>query len=115
MDKDLKIEFEKISKQFQSLNTRFDGVDKRFEKSDQQVKSIKDFLYKEMPTKQEMEERFSELPTKQNFSNLQTSVDSYAKKADLYYQEMAVMRHRMERMEDWIKLAAPKLGVEYKV
>lgn len=50
-----------------------------------------------------------------DFRSLQTSVDAYAKKADTYYQEMAVMRHRLERLEDWAKQASEKIGVEYKV
>jgi hypothetical protein len=31
-----------------------------------------------------------------------------------YHEEMAVMRHRLERMEEWIKQAPAKIGVEYK-
>lgn len=61
------------------------------------------------PTKDD----FSDL--RKDFRELQTSVDTYAKKADTYYQEMAVMRHRVERMEEWIQKASQKIGVEYKV
>ena len=39
--------------------------------------------------------RFDELT--QNFSDLQSSVDAYAKKADTYFQEMAAMRHALNR------------------
>ena len=41
-------------------------------------------------TKEEMEEMISNLVTKEDFNNLQTSVDAYAKKADAYFQEMVV-------------------------
>lgn len=73
------------------------------------ISGLKEFFY----SKEDMDVKFGEL--KQGFNSLQTSVDAYAKKADLYYQEMAVMRHRMERMEEWIQKASQKIGVEYKV
>jgi hypothetical protein len=49
---------------------------------------IKDSFY----TKNEMDVKFGSLG--KNISNLTSSVDGYAKKADTYYQEMAAMRHR---------------------
>ena len=50
-----------------------------------------------------------------DFSNLQTSVDNYAKKADNYYQEMAVLMHKVNRMEEWIKKASAKLGIDFSL
>ena len=55
-------------------------------------------------------EDFEEI--KQMFSNLQTSVDVYAKKADGYFQEMLMLAHRMDRHEKWIKQIADKLGIQ---
>lgn len=49
-----------------------------------------------------------------DFVALQTSVDSYAKRADTYYQEVVVLVHKVQRMEDWIRLVSSKIGVEYK-
>jgi len=46
------------------------------------------------------------------FSNLQSSVDAYAKKADTYFQEMTAMRHALNRHEDAIKKIAEKVGVK---
>lgn len=39
-------------------------------------------------TREEMKEMVANLTTKKDFNDLQTSVDSYAKKADAYFQEM---------------------------
>ena len=50
-----------------------------------------------------------------DFRNLQTSVDNYAKKADNYYKEMAVLMHRVNRMEDWVKKASVKLGIDFSI
>jgi len=48
------------------------------------------------------------------FSDLQTSVDAYAKKADTYFQEMVVLSHKVDRMEKWMHEIAEKVGVELK-
>ena len=49
---------------------------------------------------------------KQLFSNLQTSVDAYAKKADTYLKEMSAIRNALNRHEEWIKQIADKTGVK---
>lgn len=48
----------------------------------------------------------------QNFSDLQTSVDAYAKKADTYFQEMVMLSHKIDRHEKWIQQLADKLGAK---
>jgi len=45
-------------------------------------------------TREEIDKRFDGV--KQDFSNLQTSVDNYAKKADIYFQEMVMLSHKVE-------------------
>jgi DNA replication initiation complex subunit (GINS family) len=49
---------------------------------------------------------------KQDFSNLQTAVDNYAKKADTYFQEMVVLTHKVERLEKWLQKVADKIGIK---
>mgnify|MGYP001597787320 CR=1 FL=1 len=48
----------------------------------------------------------------QSFSDLQGSVDAYAKKADTYFQEMAAMRHAISRHEEWLQQIAKKVGLK---
>lgn len=62
----------------------------------------------EVATKRDLEE------VRKDFSNLQSSVDAYAKKADNYFQEMVVLSHKVDRHEKWIQQLAGKLGVELK-
>ena len=57
-------------------------------------------------TKQDFEE------LRKDFSALATSVDSYAKKADAYFQEMVMPSHKVDRHEKWIKQIADKAGVQ---
>ena len=47
-----------------------------------------------------------------DISNLQISVDAYAKKADTYFQEMVMLSHKVDRHEKWIQQIADKLGVK---
>ncbi|MBI4993654.1 hypothetical protein HZC33_01710 [Candidatus Wolfebacteria bacterium] len=47
-----------------------------------------------------------------NFNELQKSVDSYAKRADAYFQEMAMLSHQINRHDRWIRQIAEKMGVK---
>jgi hypothetical protein len=51
---------------------------------------------------------------RRDFSDLQTSVDTYAKKANDYFQEMVVMNNNYHRLEGWIHQVAEKAGVVLK-
>jgi hypothetical protein len=50
---------------------------------------------------------------KEEITGLRTSVDNMAKEVRAYYQEMAVLMHKVERMESWIKQVSVKVGVGY--
>jgi len=63
-------------------------------------------------TKQDLKEAVSNLSTKDDFNNLLTSIDAYAKKADTYFQEMVMLGHKVDRHEKWIQLIADKLDLK---
>ena len=63
-------------------------------------------------TKDEMKEMIASLVTKEEFSDLQTSLDAYARKADAYFQEMVMLTHKVDRHEKWLHQFAEKLGVK---
>ena len=46
------------------------------------------------------------------FSNLQSSVDAYAKKADTYFQEMVMLSHKVDKIEKWVMQLADKVGLK---
>lgn len=48
----------------------------------------------------------------QKFDSLQNSVDSYAKRADAYFQEMVVLGHKVDRHEKWLQQIADKVGIK---
>ena len=45
---------------------------------------------------------------------LVTAVDAYAHKADKYFQEMAALTAKVDRLDRWIHEIAQKVGVELK-
>ncbi len=62
------------------------------------------------PTKQDFSSFKDEM--KEDFSNLESSVDNYAKKADTYFQEMVALSHKVDKHEKWIQQIANKLGIK---
>lgn len=62
-------------------------------------------------TKTEFDEKFNKL--EHSFSSLQTSVDGLATVFKKYHDEQQIMVHQVKHMEDWIKKASIKLGVDY--
>ena len=43
---------------------------------------------------------------------LLTAVDTYAKKADTYFQEMVSLSHKVDRHEKWLHQVAEKLDIK---
>lgn len=70
--------------------------------------------FKIFATKEDLKEAVNGLPSKEDFNNLQTSIDSYAKKSDAYFQEMLLLANKVDRQEKWIHQLAEKLGVQLK-
>lgn len=60
-------------------------------------------------TKEDLEKMKEDI--RKDFSNLQTSVDAYAKKADTYFQEMVILAHKVDKMDKWIHQIADKIGL----
>jgi uncharacterized coiled-coil DUF342 family protein len=89
-------------------------LDKRFTKIDEKFNSlIEVFAVKE--DIKELHEKIDNLPSKEDFSNLVSSVDSYMHKADTYFQEMLVLARKVDRLEKWIHQIAEKVGLQLEV
>jgi len=78
--------------------------------TDEDIKKIIEANLEVFPTKGDFENFKQEL--KASFSDLQTSVDSYAKKADDYFKEMVALSQKVDRHEKWIQQIAEKLGMK---
>ncbi len=88
MKEDFSELIEYLDKKFTSINERFNSVDERL--SDLQENKV----------------------DKSDFNDLLTAVDSYAKKADAYFQEMVMLSHKVDRHEKWLFQVAQKLGIK---
>jgi uncharacterized coiled-coil DUF342 family protein len=77
---------------------------------DKDIQKIIEANKEVFPSKEDFEGFKDEI--KQSFSDLQTSVDAYAKKADTYFQEMVMLTHKVDRMEKWIQKIADKVGLK---
>ena len=69
--------------------------------TDKDIEKIIEAEKQVFPTKQDFASFKDEM--KEDFSGLQTSVDSYAKKADTYFEEMTALSHKVDRHEKWIQ------------
>ncbi len=63
-------------------------------------------------TKDDLKQAIENLSTKEDVNNLYGAVDSYAKRADSYFQEMVMLTHKVDRNEKWIQQLADKLNVK---
>ena len=72
------------------------------------IKAHEEIFY----SKTEMDGKFEEL--RKDFSNLQTSVIAFAVNSKKSEDETVLANHRINNHENWIKKAAPKIGLEFK-
>ncbi len=80
---------EYLDKKFLSIDNRFTSVDYRLTG---------------------LEHGFGEL--RSEFRDLQTAVDAYAHKADIYFQEMVALSNKVDRLKRWLLQLAKKAGVK---
>lgn len=84
------------------FNELIEYLDNKFLKTDQKLIELDESI-------KDVRER---MVTIEDFNDLQTSVDSYAKKADSYFQEMVMLTHKVDRHEKWFHQIADKLGLK---
>ncbi len=73
---------------------------------------IKEDMKTVFATKVEMNAGFKAINKK--FDQLQTSVDGILNIAKDHPQEIVAVGSRVDNIEGWVKVAAPKIGLEYK-
>jgi len=78
--------------------------------NDEDIQKIIEANRKVFPTKEDFESFKEEII--KSFSELQSSVDAYTKKADTYFQEMVILAHKVDKLEKWIRQIANKVGIK---
>ncbi len=66
-------------------------------------------------TKEDLKDFYNKAELDQKFGSLQTSVDGLANTFKKYYDEQQIYVHKLNRMEDWIKKASTKLGIDFNL
>ncbi len=95
---------EDFSELVEYLDEKFSGVDTKFDAVGKELGGIITKLENLEETKAD----------KSDVRDLIVSVDAYAAKADKYFQEMAALTAKVDRLEKWIQEVAEKVGVELK-
>jgi len=78
--------------------------------TDEDIKKLIEAEREVFPTKEELQQFQEE--TRKEFAEMLTAVDTYAKKADGYFQEMLMLAHKVDRHEKWFHQIAEKLGIK---
>ena len=78
--------FNKIDEKFADIENKFTNIDGKFLLISGRLSNIEEILGKKAD--------------KEDLNNLLTAVDNYGQKADAYFQEMVMMSHKMERLEN---------------
>ncbi len=79
----------------------------------EQLKQLSDFLIDEFKEVFATKEDLKVLDIK--ISNLQTSMDGIVKITAKHEDEIPIMGSRLENLEGWVKEAAPKIGLKYRI
>ena len=106
MNEDQKELVEYLDKKFTNIDQKFTNIDEKFVKVDGRFISLPEIFI----TKTDLENFRDEY--RKDFSNLQTSVDIYAHKADTYFQEVVMLSNQNKRHEKWLLQIAEKLGMK---
>lgn len=78
--------------------------------TDHDIKRIIEAEREVFATKPELDAYRDEM--RESFSSLLTAVETYAKKADTYFQELAALTHKVDRLERALHKIAGKVGID---
>jgi hypothetical protein len=72
-------------------------------------------LREKLVTKDELDERFKNVATKEDIAILINTVDAYMKETKTFNDEKLILQDNQKRVEDWVKKAAPTVGIPYEI
>lgn len=115
--------FDKIDEKFDAIDKKFDAIDARFDQQDETTTSFysyvedridkMDYRFDRIEATMATKEDLEKYATKEEFDQLKNSVDSILKHLDIDATERLAISNQVDRHEDWIEEAAPKVGVKY--
>ncbi len=93
---------EDFSELVKYLDEKFSGVDNKFGAAHQKLLDLDNKLRNLQENKAD----------KSDVNDLMNAIDTYAKKADTYFQEMLILAQKVDRHEKWMHQIAEKLGIK---
>lgn len=102
MNQDFSELIEYLDEKFTSVDEKFVEIGKKFIMISEKFTKAEEKLDILQNTKAD----------KSDINELMNAIDSYAKRADTYFQEMVMLAHKVDRHEKWIRQIAEKLGVK---
>lgn len=109
MNEDYKELVEYLDGKFTKIDENFAKADERFTKIDAKLENLS-VGFAELKTVKADKTDIESL--KANFNDLQTSVDTYAEKAETVFQELVMFSSQTKRHEKWLVQIAGKLGMK---
>jgi len=93
MKEDFSELIEYLDKKFNNIDSRFSDIDSRFLDIDSRFSDI-DSRFSDIDSK--LEDLCENKADKSDINELINAVDAYAKKADIYFQEMLMLAHKID-------------------
>jgi predicted nucleic acid-binding Zn-ribbon protein len=98
------------------LKQQFEKLDQRLDKTDSKLDRMEKFIMGDLVTKQELSELTEKVTTlTESVNKLTTAVDNLAKRINDFDKEHAVLKHQVSAIQDWIREASKKVGIEFKL
>lgn len=82
----------------------------------EQLDRMEKFMFGQLATKQELSDISEKLTAlTESVSKLTTAVDNLAKRINDFDQEHKALKHQVTVMQDWIRKASEKIGIDFKL
>ena len=102
--------FETVNGRLNAIDQRLNGYDQRLDRHEVVLDRIASALVQKADAS-EMDARFDALDAK--IDKIYNALDSFLKEQETDQQERLLANHQLDRHEDWISRAAPKLNIHY--
>ena len=100
----------------QELKQQFEKFDQRFKSIDSRLNKMQNFMFEHLVTKQELSDLTScVVKLEETVSRLIDSVDKLTIAVNKVVEDHTVLKHQVMVIQDWIREASKKIGIEFKL
>lgn len=110
---------DQILEQLNKIDARLGKTETKLEKLDkieEKLGKMEKFMYEHLVTKQEHSELADKvMALTESVNKLITAVANFAKQVNDFDEHHKTQQHQITAMQDWIREASKKLGIEFKL